>query len=86
MRRWSLGQARGRRDVAETGKSDDSPGGDGVKSPIRVITAAAIFDGERIDRSRPPRRPKRDRHLADGRRDRNLAARTGRLGARGPQG
>ena len=45
MRRWSLGQARGRRDVAETGKSDDSPGGDGVKSPIRVITAAAIFDG-----------------------------------------
>ena len=45
MRRWSLGQARSRRDVAETGKSDDSPGGDGVKSPIRVITAAAIFDG-----------------------------------------
>ncbi|DAC13793.1 MAG TPA: hypothetical protein D7H73_02165, partial [Candidatus Poseidoniales archaeon] len=31
--------------MAETGKSDDSPGGDGVKSPIRVKTAAAIFDG-----------------------------------------
>ena len=45
MGRWGLGQARGRRDVAETGKSDDSPGGDSVKSPIRVITAAAIFDG-----------------------------------------
>ena len=45
MGRWGLGQARGRGDVAETGKSDDSSGGDSVKSPIRVITAAAIFDG-----------------------------------------
>ena len=45
MGRWGLGQARDRRDVAETGKSDDSSKGDSVKSPIRVITAAAIFDG-----------------------------------------
>ena len=43
--RWGLVQTFSRRDVAESSKSSDSLEADNVKSPIRVITAAAIFDG-----------------------------------------
>ena len=43
--RWGLVQTFSRRDVAESSKSSDFLEADNVKSPIRVITAAAIFDG-----------------------------------------